>query len=65
MMRNRRELKRLEDEIVKLNNEKQLLLKERDLAQNSTSYLERTARKELGLIQPGEIEYRFIDKENK
>ncbi|MFH0948583.1 MAG: septum formation initiator family protein [Elusimicrobiota bacterium] len=31
--------------------------------ENDSSYLEREARKKLGLIQPGEIKYKFVEAE--
>lgn len=63
MVHNRQELKRIEAEITQLEQQKELLLKELALAKHDLPYLERVARKELGLIKPGEIEYRFIEKE--
>ena len=63
MMYNRRELKKLEAEIKKLKQQQTLLLKELALAKHDLPYLERIARKDLGLIQPGEIEYRFIEQQ--
>jgi len=65
MINNRQELKRLEAEIQKLQQQQELLIKELALAKHDLPYLERVARKELGLIQPGEIEYRFIEEEKK
>lgn len=65
MMHNRKELKRLEAEIEKLEEQNILFKKELALSKHDLPYLERIARRELGLIQPGEIEYRFIEKENK
>ena len=62
MMHNRRELKRLEAEIEQLQEQNRLLKKELALSKHDLPYLERIARRELGLIQPGEIEYRFIEK---
>lgn len=57
-------------EIYKLNGELQQLKKENSmlkrniyLLENDASYIERIARKELGLIAPGEIEYRLKKKE--
>ncbi|MFH1541376.1 MAG: septum formation initiator family protein [Elusimicrobiota bacterium] len=31
--------------------------------ENNPAYFEREARRKLGLIQPGEIKYKFVDKE--
>lgn len=63
MVNNRRELKRLEAQIEKLEIQQSLLIKELALSKHDLPYLERIARRELGLIQPGEIEYRFIERE--
>jgi cell division protein FtsB len=63
MMRNRSELKRLEKKIEQLKAENTILKKELSLSKHDLAYLERIARKELGLIQPGEIEYRFIEQD--
>lgn len=65
MMHNRRELKRLKTEISTLQDQNIILKKELALAKHDLPYLERIARKELGLIQPGEIEYRFIQDDPK
>ena len=62
MMQNRRGLKKLEAEITELKEQNALLQKQFALAKYDLPYLERVARKELGLIKPGEIEYRFVDK---
>jgi len=60
-----RELKKLDNQIVIQQTANERLKKEINLAKTDISYIERLARKELGLIQPGEIEYRFIDKSRK
>ena len=57
-------------ELTKLNKKLEYIETEnRDLRvrlynfENNTAYIEREARKKLGLIQPGEIKYKFIDAE--
>jgi cell division protein FtsB len=57
-------------ELYKLNGELQqqkkannLLKRDIYLLENDPAYIERIARKELGLIAPGEVEYRFKKKE--
>jgi cell division protein FtsB len=53
------ELHRLRTEIVQMKKENALLRREVYYLEEDTSYIERIARKELGLISPGEVEYRF------
>ena len=57
-------------ELVKLNKKVEAIENEnRDLRvrlynfENNPAYIEREARKKLGLIQPGEIKYKFVDAE--
>jgi len=57
------EIYKLKGELEQLKKENELLKKEVYLLQNDPLYIERIARKELGLIAPGEIEYRFKKKE--
>jgi len=64
MMHNRRELKRLETEIGQLKEKNRLLKEELARSTHDLAYLERIARRDLGLIQPGEIEYRFIEEKH-
>ena len=53
------EMNRLQAELEQLKRENALLQKETYLLEQDSSYIERIARKELGLISPGEVEYRF------
>ncbi|MSR78378.1 MAG: septum formation initiator family protein [Candidatus Omnitrophica bacterium] len=41
------------------------LVDERDLLKNDRDYLEKVIRKELGLVKPGEIVYKFITESRK
>ncbi|MFH1282360.1 MAG: septum formation initiator family protein [bacterium] len=59
--RHSKEIKKIDGLIAGLKADNVRLEEQIDLAKNDLSYIERLARKELGLIQPGEIEYRFID----
>ena len=59
-------------ELIKLNKKfAELELQNRELRkrlycfENNPAYLEREARKHLGLIQSGEIKYKFVEQENK
>ena len=47
------------DELQQLKKENALLKKEIYLLEEDPSYIERIARKELGLISADEVEYRF------
>lgn len=60
MVRHRRELSRLERQLQELRQESKRLDREIALAERDPAYIERVARRELGLIRPGEIEYRFL-----
>jgi len=53
------ELNKLKGQIEDVKNENRLLRKEVYLLENDKSYIEHIARKELGLVSPGEVEYRF------
>jgi cell division protein FtsB len=55
---------KLKSEISQQKRENILLKKEIYLLENDQSYIERIARKELGLVAPGEVEYRFKKQEN-
>ena len=57
------EIYKLKEQISQLQHENELLKKEIYLLENDSSYIERIARKELGLISPGEVEYRFKKEE--
>ena len=53
------ELKSLGDELKQSQKENALLRKEVYFLENDPSYIEKMARRELGLVSKGEIEYRF------
>lgn len=55
------ELSKLSAQLDQMKRENELLKKEIYLLKEDTSYIERIARRELGLISPGEVEYRFKD----
>ena len=55
---------KLKGEIAQQKRENGILKKEIYLLENDQSYMERIARKELGLVAPGEVEYRFKKQEN-
>ncbi len=59
LVRNYLELSRLRKQRSSLEQEKVSIKKELDLLKNENGYIEKAARKELGLRKPGEIEYRF------
>jgi cell division protein FtsB len=59
MVRRYWELGKLEKELDTLRKENLLLKREVYYLEGDSSYIERIARRELGLISPGEIEYRF------
>ena len=59
MIRRYWQMNRLTNELVQLKKENALLKKEIYLLEEDPSYIERIARKELGLISPDEVEYRF------
>lgn len=59
LARNWLELRRLRHEIAALKSEQGRLAERMRLLNEGDSALERVARKELGYIKPGEIEYRF------
>lgn len=60
MISSGRQVTRLKTDLAKVQNDHIVLSKELTLLAHDMSYLERLARKELGLIQPGEIEFRFV-----
>jgi len=49
----------LQNELAQLKKENSLLKREIYLLEDDSTYIERIARKELGLVSQGEIEYRF------
>ena len=62
-------LKLQEDEmdikIRELDQKIKTLVEERNLLKNDRDYLEKVIRKELGLVKPGEIVYKFITEPRK
>jgi cell division protein FtsB len=62
MVRRYWEIYRLKGECEQLKKENKLLHREIYLLENNPSYIESIARKELGLVAPGEVEYRFKKK---
>ena len=59
MLRRYWDMNRLQNELVQLKKENAQLKKEIYLLEDDPTYIERIARKELGLVSQGEIEYRF------
>lgn len=59
LVRNYRELHSLRKELESLEQEAKSLEARNKLLKNAEGTLERLARRELGFIKPGEIEYRF------
>ena len=59
VIRHTLQIRRLTRSLRELKKEEIQLRQEIGLAQNDFAYIERLARKELGLIQPGEIVYQF------
>lgn len=59
MIRRYWEISSLKGNIENLKKENSLLKQEIYLLEQDPSYIERIARKELGLISAGEVEYRF------
>jgi cell division protein FtsB len=62
MVRRYWEIHTLELERERLKKENVLLQREIYYLEEDSSYIERIARKELGLLAPGEVEYRFKEK---
>lgn len=60
MVERHREIARLERQFRELRQESKRLAQEIVQAEGDPAYLERIARRELGLIRPGEVEYRFL-----
>jgi len=56
------EINKLRSEMENLKKENDLLKKEVYFLEKDSSYIEHMARSELGLIGPGEVEYRFKKK---
>ncbi|MGA2091080.1 MAG: septum formation initiator family protein [Endomicrobiales bacterium] len=62
MIRRYWEIHTLKDEIGHLKRENMYLKREVYYLGYDASYIERMARRELGLVAPGEVEYRFKKK---
>lgn len=56
------EIHTLKVEMVQMKKENALLRREIYFLEEDSSYIERIARKELGLLAVGEVEYRFKEK---
>lgn len=56
------QVNKMNKELVRLKKENESLKNKIFLVEKDPSYIEGIARRELGLIKPGEIEYRFIKK---
>ncbi|MDD5686330.1 MAG: septum formation initiator family protein [Elusimicrobia bacterium] len=63
VIKQRIELTRLNKEFIEIENENRDLRKQLYGLENNPANIEREARNRLGLIQPGEIKYKFIEKE--
>ena len=57
----RRELRRLEDRLAESRRRVGELEARRDRAEGDPAYIEMAARRELGLVAPDEIEFRFVN----
>jgi len=57
----RKEIARLKQKLVGLEEENRRLKEELEAVKNDPEYMESLARKELGLIKPGETKYKFIE----
>lgn len=64
MLRRYWEIHKLSAEIDQSKKESSLLKKEIYYLEQDSSYIEQVARRELGMIAPGEIEYRFKNSKN-
>ena len=60
-----KDVKILEKEINKVKEKSSKLEEEICQLETGYEYIEKIAREELGLIRPGEIEYRFINLKSK
>lgn len=65
MVRRYGEIHRLKTELENLKREQVLLQREIYFLDRDSSYIERIARRELGLLAPGEVEYRFSSDSRK
>lgn len=59
----RREIQRFRAEVVELKKENEILKRDLYYLENNPRALESLARRDLGMIRPGETLYRFIPKE--
>lgn len=59
LLENYRELRRIQGELQSLAREEESIRRRLYLIEHEDSYLERMARRELGYVRPGELEYRF------
>ena len=59
------QVNKMKKELVELEEENERLKQQLNIVKKDPFYIEEIARKELGLLKPGEIEYRFIKKEKK
>ncbi len=59
------ELAKLNKKLVTLETENRKLRKQIYRLENNPAYVEREARRRLGLIQPGEKKYKFIDADDR
>jgi len=53
----------LRSEIKKLKTENATLIKEKNLLEQDIDYVERVARRKMGVVRKGEIPYKFITEE--
>ncbi|MBI4437072.1 MAG: septum formation initiator family protein [Candidatus Omnitrophica bacterium] len=53
----------LRSEIKKLKSENATLIKEKNLLEQDVNYVERVARKNMGVVRKGEIPYKFVTEE--
>lgn len=58
-------INRMKRDLVKLKEENEKIKQQLYIVQEDSFYVEEIARRELGLLKPGEIEYRFINKRKK
>jgi len=60
-----KEIAQLKQRIVGLEDENRALKEELEALKNDPEYIESLARRELGLIKPGETKYRFIESQEE
>jgi len=65
LLRNALELRRSDSKLASLKQEEAALRKDLIDLKTDDRRLETVARRELGLLKPGEVEYRFKDSETK